>query len=65
MSGRVVPDNFADVQEWYMTVVLAAGMFQVWKFGRNNWKDVYDFIKKAKVSVSVADDTGPEDKYGK
>ena len=55
MNGRVVPDDFAGAQEWYMTIVLAAGIFQVYKLVRDNWEDWVKFFKKAKVSISVAD----------
>lgn len=60
-NDRVIPDNFADMQELYMTAVLAAAMFQVWKFARNkfglSWDNVVDFFKKTKVSVTVVDTT--------
>lgn len=47
LSDRVDPANFEGAHELYMTAVLAAGMFQVYKLVRNNWETILDFFKKA------------------
>ena len=60
MSGGAVPEDFADAQEWYMTVVLAAGMFQVYKWIRDNKGIMLSTFKRLK-SVEVPE----EDRYGK
>ena len=60
ISGRVVPESFADSQEWYMTVVMASGMFQVYKWIRNNKGNILSALNRFKpTEVPV------EDKYGK
>ena len=55
LSDRVDPKNFEGAHEFYMTVVLAAGMFQIYKFIRDNYENAWKLFKKVKASVSVAD----------
>ena len=61
LNGRVVPDDFAGAQEWYMTIVLAAGFFQVYKFIRDNKSKVIDLYK----AVKKVEPEKKEDAYGK
>ena len=63
LNGRVDPSSFADAHELYMTALVAAIYFQIYKLIRNNWKEILDYFKKL-PNVTVVDTTSTSPKTG-